>query len=980
MAFPRRGLIAIGFILLATACTTGAPEASPTTTAPTTTTSVAPTTSVTSPPPEPVLDPEGAYAVVAFTNHLPAYGRTESGALDRPWPRLHTTRDYLTMTRLIAEADAKVVLSFSASLLEAIAETATGTPDRAAELTAKPAIELTQEDKDYLDEVFFTASADQIERFPRYRDLADRRAAGRALSSTDYRDLQVLFNLAWTSPLLLEEEPLLSLAAKGQNFSSEDKATVLETHRNAVGEFLDSLVALQAAGKIELATAPMYDPTLPFLIRNRMDSDAAMQIAKAATAAADILGTEVAGLAPRRGLIDQANSESIAAAGFEWALLSAPEPTQPVWLTSERGDLLGFPASGRFGTAVATDYFARDPNTAALDVVRYVESEVGGEPGAVITLTADGTEPWARYSDSGVAFLESLFRLLAASELFNTALPGELESALLFDPGPFPPLPDSYLQQSDELAAWAYLGETRRELLRAQQVGEVGEQAIDSAYDLILQAQDATWYWWYGEDRSSGEDGYYDTTFRAKLEKVWRLLDAQPPSWAQVPLGETLPVLPDRIDSGATDIVIDNNIADAEWAAAGLYEDRAAELLRRLYYTVDERDIHLRVDFASEVLGDSAPAFDLYLGTPAGSGAPLTPDGLGLGFEADRVLRWRSTNPVRVSSLQPYPGSFTGDATIEAGFDGDSIEFTIPLESIASDLRPGDKLDIRLVDATGGPERSLFPSAGRGSIEIPNAALGTELVSIADQPRDDHGPGSYTYVIDSELRAFSFDLAGLVVRVIGGPTQADPDAPGEVQFEISFNQPLTNPWSAPAGFSHPTIDLYLEAYPGTDTGARRLLPGRVAALEGEAGWDYAFTIDGWDGRQFLADTAGAIVEIDSPLEYVLLSDRKTILITVDRALLPPGDETAWQFGVGVLANQAIPSLGIHRLSPLSTVPGRFQLGGGTGAVNDPRFIDVLEPEAGRQEQLLTYPRAIGTGDPADVAIEDLAQLPLLGPR
>ncbi len=117
-------------------------------------------------------------------------------------------------------------------------------------------------------------------------------------------------------------------------------------------------------------------------------------------------------------------------------------------------------------------------------------------------------------------------------------------------------------------------------------------------------------------------------------------------------------------------------------------------------------------------------------------------------------------------------------------------------------------------------------------------------------------------------------------------------------------------------------------------------------------------------------------ELEAALDYVLLADQRSILISVDRSLLPPGAEASWQYGVAVLANQAIPSLGIHGLRRLATVPGRFRLGGGTGAVNDPLLIDVLHPEPGVQETLLTYPEPVTNGDPDDIDASRLGKLPL----
>ena len=917
--------------------------------------------------------------MVAFTSHLPAFGLTPDGAADRPWARLHTTRDYITMVRIIAATEAKIVLAYSPILLEQIAAVAAGQWDEAALVTAKPTTELTADDKAYINDVFFIASPAQIDRFPRYRELADRKAQGRSLSTSDYRDVQILFNLAWTSPLLLNEEPLLSLAAKGRGFAEEDKAVLLDAHRAIANEFLASLRTLWTAGAIEVATTPLANPTLPLLVRSRMDQDSVDQIVLGAERATAVLGRAPAGMAPRAGLIDQGNDAAVHRAGYDWLLLSAEDEHLPTQLTSEDGSLLALSAMPGAGDRISDTYFAMGHDAAALDLVSSLSAAVGDTPGAVVTVSADGSEPWGRYEDGGIAFLRSLFRQLAAAPDFATALPSELNAALPFEPGPYPPLPESYLSESAELDAWAFMGETRRQLLRQREVGAVDDETLDDAYEQILQSQGSDWYWWYGTERASAEDDYYDRLFRAKLREAWDLLGAAPPSWVNVPLHDSAPVSPTRQNSPLpTTITIDNSVSDAQWARAGQFDERSSDLIRRFFYTFDETQLFIRVDFTTEVLGDSAPGFDLYLRGPSGSGLAVTPLLNGIGFDATRVVRWRGTDPVRISPPQAYPeGRATTVSPQLAGFDGNSVEFALDLAAIDPDMRPGDAIEFRIVDVTGGPERKLFPDAGRGSLELPNLPDGVELARIEDRLRDDYGPGSYSYITDSETPEGTYDLAGLAVRRIGGPSAVDPDSIGEVQFEITFREPLNNPWSAPAGFSHQTIDLYLEAYPGTETGAARLLPGRAAASEPGTGWDYAFSVDGWEGTQYTADPAGNVTELAAPLAYAVLPDRRTILVTVSRSALPEGDETRWRYGVAVLANQAIPTLGIHNLRLLSASPGRFRLGGGTGAVNDPMIIDLLHPQSGSQEEALTYPEAILLGQVESVPLDRLAYLPLL---
>ena len=61
----------------------------------------------------------------------------------------------------------------------------------------------------------FGDTIDQIiARFRRYQEIADDRANWESWDEATWRDLQVLFNLAWTDPDWLAEEPLAALRSR----------------------------------------------------------------------------------------------------------------------------------------------------------------------------------------------------------------------------------------------------------------------------------------------------------------------------------------------------------------------------------------------------------------------------------------------------------------------------------------------------------------------------------------------------------------------------------------------------------------------------------------------------------------------------------------------------------------------------------------------------------------------------------------------
>ena len=129
---------------------------------------------------------------------------------------------------------------------------------------------MTDAQKQFILDRFFDTNRRIVARFPRYQELLDLRdnsdAPLTAYSADDFRDLQLLFNLAWTDPDWLAEEPLASLVEKGEGFSEEDKTLVLDEHLRLVNEVIPLHRELQDAGQIEITTTPFAHPILPLLV------------------------------------------------------------------------------------------------------------------------------------------------------------------------------------------------------------------------------------------------------------------------------------------------------------------------------------------------------------------------------------------------------------------------------------------------------------------------------------------------------------------------------------------------------------------------------------------------------------------------------------------------------------------------------------------------------------------------------------------
>jgi len=236
-------------------------------------------------PTSPVLTPttapseEPLYLALIWHQHQPFYPKDpQTGLYTRPWARVHATKDYYDMAAILRDyPNVHVTFNLTPSLIRQLEDLAAGAKDVYWALAEKPAEALTDEEKRFILRRFFDANWDRvIPRFPRYQELLEKRGrrvdaetierAMTSFSVQDFRDLQVLFNLAWFDPDFLAQPPLADLVRKGQGFAEADKQVIFQETRRILREILPLHKALQDAGQIEVTTTPYAHPILPLLV------------------------------------------------------------------------------------------------------------------------------------------------------------------------------------------------------------------------------------------------------------------------------------------------------------------------------------------------------------------------------------------------------------------------------------------------------------------------------------------------------------------------------------------------------------------------------------------------------------------------------------------------------------------------------------------------------------------------------------------
>jgi alpha-amylase/alpha-mannosidase (GH57 family) len=1023
----RRLVVVLALLLVAAACSPSTEDTTTTATA-TADAQEATTTVTTGRTP---LDNDDLHLVLVWHQHQPLYPKDENGVVTRPWVRLHAAKDYWDMADLVGRyPELRITFNLTPVLLLQLEEIMEGTRDSYWVHTEIPAAELTDEEKAFLLERFFDVNPRSIARFPRYQELADARADGLEFSTQDFLDLQVLFNLAWTDPELLEDPVLQELVERGRDFVDADKVPVLTAHLDAVAATLDIHERLWAEGQIEITTTPFAHPILPLLSdtdlalegdptaimpdeRFREPTDAREQVVRGLDVAERLLGRRPAGMWPGEGGVAQEVTSIWAGEGIEWiatgehvlgqtlgtgsferdadgtvidadvlyrpyAARHARNPDLPILFRDVAiSDLIGFEYSGMTASAAADDFMNRlgDANNRL--------EELGADGPKVVTIVVDGENPWEHYENDGKDFLNALYRSLSESDLVRTVTPTELLSQYgdrveplddVFPASWFQPNFATWIGEREEAAAWDALWATRRAYAQAESSGSVTTAQLDAAFAPMLFAEGSDWFWWYGDDQNSGDDGYFDRAFRELLGQVYDGLGMERPAFVRTPIVPDPAVVPNRTPDGTASIRVDAEVDTPEWDGAGMYE-LDGEPFATYWWVYDEDRLQIRVDYAAEVLGDDAAGFDLYLGVPASApGRGMTVGANVLGFGATHMLSWRGVDPTTVRGPVLLPPLGTGDGlvdagtlpepgTLPAGFDGTRIEFSIPLTSLGP-IEVGDRISFRLVDRDGGPESMVAPKDGPGVMIVPDISNVATAFEATDPEGDDHGPGTYTYPTDQVFAPGSYDLTAFSVGESGD----------DLVFTFDLLGPVLNPWDSPNGLSIQTFDVYVDTDPGTSNGARRFLAGRNAAWESGTGWDRALTIEGWYPALYVAEPDGTTTETEPTFKVLVFPDTGRVMARIPKALFGDGDPATWSYAVAVMSQEGYPSTGVRRIRDVEPDAEQWRIGGGDGSINGTRILDILATGTGDQEAMLSgyTPKTTGTVD--DLNDDDFAQI------
>jgi len=521
--------------------------------------------------------------------HQPYYRHPQTSEFVLPWVRLHASKDYLHMARLLQEfPGVKANFTMVPSLRDQLEDYAQGADDEDIRLTMRTVeAALLPEEKQHMLRRFFSIHHGNVIRqhdeYLRLLQLALSAGSRAELLSDDYFvDLALWFNLAWIDPDDIRSDPRLEeLRTRSRRFSREDVRYVISRQRSMASGVSHLYHRLERDGQVEILTTPYYHPILPLLIDSdvaarsdpdavlpdppfRFPEDAAYQLEEAVASHERALGQRPRGVWPSEGSVSPEAADAIAAAGLEWLASDEGVLSRSIGVELHRDEIGSLVEPWHLyrpyrlrggGTAIFRDHVLSDrigfaygqmsPHDAVGDFLWKLErarERLPDDGGPFLaTIALDGENAWEGYPNNGNDFLRRLYGALEADDRFETVRVSEF-----LDRHPatveLPPIHSGswidasyrvWIGEPSHAAAWKALERTRR-FARAQWGGIRDMPA--SVRKSLLVAEGSDWFWWYSSRNSSPEDAVFDQLFRANLEVIWWYAGSEPPEEIRTPL------------------------------------------------------------------------------------------------------------------------------------------------------------------------------------------------------------------------------------------------------------------------------------------------------------------------------------------------------------------------------------------------------------------------------------------------------------
>jgi alpha-amylase/alpha-mannosidase (GH57 family) len=622
--------------------------------------------------------------VILWHMHQPQYRDPSTGSYLLPWTRLHALKDYWGMVKILEEfPGVHATFNVVPSLAAQIEEYASGKfKEPWFDIAFAHAGSLSPEQKREALVRAFQLNDNLLLRWPRFQELRSQVLSGGSeacvahFALQDWRDLQLLSQLAWMDEEYLAKDPVVAeLSRKGRGFMEDDKAALREKQIDLMAAVLPEYQKASERAQIEISTTPFYHPILPLVcdtdiarISNphtplphpafRYPEDAREQLIRAQEYHQKIFGKPPAGLWPSEGSVSDQALEIAMELGFQWFATdegvlgrtrnigfwrdasgypeNGADLYSPWQLERDGRSMIGFFRDHYLSDLVGFVYSRMNADAAAEDLHRRIRMVGDRQPAgktATISLILDGENAWEYYAGNGRDFLRKAYARIERDREICPLTMTEAIQASTNAPklqGIFPASWinanfDVWIGHGEDVRAWDLLRDARetyeRALERVNTASAVPEERLKNAYEALLAAEGSDWCWWFGPEHGSSNDAEFDELYRKHLVEVYTELGESVPDALALPIKRAAERGLREPPSSYLDVVVDGRETTYfEWMGAGTYstDQRSGAMhgrsyvLGNLYYGFSPDRFYVRVDPVREAMAE-LPDFQMRL-------------------------------------------------------------------------------------------------------------------------------------------------------------------------------------------------------------------------------------------------------------------------------------------------------------------------------------------------------------------------------
>ncbi len=559
-----------------------------------------------------------------------------------PWTRLHALKDYWGMVKILGEfPGVHVTFNFVPLLAAQIEEYASGNfKEPWFELAFAPADSLDPQQKRGILERAFQLNENFLRRWPRFAELQGQvRSAGvescvARFDLRDWRDLQLLSQLAWMDEEYIAKDPIVNeLSRKGSNYSEKDKSDLRDKQLELLGAVLPEYRLAAEHGQIEISTTPYYHPILPLLcdtdiarVSNphsplpqpafRHPEDAREQLQRSRQYHERVFGKPPVGLWPSEGSVSDQALEIAMELGFKWFATdegvlgrtrnigfwrdasgypqNGPDLYSPWKLQRGGKEITGFFRDHYVSDLVGFVYSRMGATAAAEDLHRRIRAIGDRQPAgstATVSVILDGENAWEFYPENGRDFLRQFYKRVQDDSEIHTLTMSEAVEARADAPkleGIFPASWinanfDVWIGHAEDVRAWDLLRDARETYAKVSRRIPSDGAAADArpgsstlspprAYEALLAAEGSDWCWWYGPEHGSANDAEFDELYRQHLTEVYTSLGEHVPDALLHPIKRAPERARREAPAAYLEVKVDGRESNYfEWLGAGLY-------------------------------------------------------------------------------------------------------------------------------------------------------------------------------------------------------------------------------------------------------------------------------------------------------------------------------------------------------------------------------------------------------------------------